>query len=325
MPRNLELSIIVVSYNHQRELPRTLYSLSPAYQCEMVRDGYEVIVVDNGSLEPPAAASFADLGLNLHVLVCPDPQISPAAAINQGLRAAAGRYLAVMIDGARMVSPGLLCQALQALRISPRAVVAARGRYLGPGRQSITMRLGYNQRVEDKLLARSEWKHNGYRLFEISTFDESSGISWFDERVTESNTVFMARDFWQELGGYDERFQLKGGGLVNLDLWKRACESPGALPIMLLGEASFHQFHGGVSTNNPDQNRYWRIQCQDYERIRGLPFSIVNFPLRFWGSFRYAVRREELVGGWRALGPTRIPARVKDVLKRQWRRLSGRL
>lgn len=310
-----ELSIIVISFNLARELPRTLYSLSGGFQRGVSSGQYEVLVVDNGSPSPPQADAFRDLDLNLRFFTCPDPQITPVFAINQGLRAAQGRYLAVMIDGARIVSPGLLRLALEALRLSPRAVVGTRGRYLGPGRQSLTMRFGYNQILEDWMLSRLGWREDGYRLFARSVFDESSGVTWFDQ-VFESNTVFMAREFWQELGGYDERFCLKGGGLVNLDLWKRACESPGAMPVLLLGEASFHQFHGGVSTNNTNQNRYWLTQCADYERIRGKPFSTTNVPFRLWGTFHHSPRPVELLGGWRSFSPRRL----KAMLQGRWHR-----
>lgn len=314
-----QLSVVVIAYNNGRELPRTLLSLSPAYQRGIRRDQYEVIVVDNGSREPLQASSVASLDLDLRLLSCPDPQVTPAGAINQGLAAARGDQQGVMIDGARLVSPGLLARALEALQLSPRAVVGSRGRYLGPGRQSVTMRFGYNQRREDRLLERSGWQSDGYRLFDHSVFDESSGITWFDPDVTESNTVFMARRLWQELGGYDERFQLPGGGLVNLDLWKRACEAPGSRPVLLLGEASFHQFHGGVATNSTAQTRGWLQQCQDYARIRGGPYTPPRTPLHHWGAFHHQPRRVELVGGWRSLGPRRIRALARE----RWRRFSG--
>lgn len=314
-----ELSVVVIAYNNARELPRTLYSLSPDYQRGISREQYEVIVVDNGSREPTQVAQFAGLHLNLRLLRAAHPSVTPVVAINQGLAAARGRHQAVMIDGARLVSPGLLAMALEALRCSPRAVVGSRGRYLGPGRQSITMRFGYNQRVEDLLLAHCGWEQDGYRLFDHSVFDESSGITWFDADITESNTVFMSRELWQELGGYDERFVLPGGGLVNLDLWKRACEAPGSQPILLLGEASFHQFHGGVATNSAQQTRGWMQRCDEYARIRGVAYAPPCIPLRHWGTFHHRPRRVELVGGWRSLGPRRI----RTLARAQWRRLSG--
>ena len=44
-----DISVIIVVHNMTREAPRTLYSLSAAYQRDIAPDDYEVIVVDNGS------------------------------------------------------------------------------------------------------------------------------------------------------------------------------------------------------------------------------------------------------------------------------------
>ena len=46
------VSVIVVVYNMGREAPRTLFSLSAAYQRRIAAERYEVIVVDNGSAPP---------------------------------------------------------------------------------------------------------------------------------------------------------------------------------------------------------------------------------------------------------------------------------
>ena len=45
-------SIVVISYNMARELPRTIRSLSPALQRGVSAEDYEIIVVDNGSTQP---------------------------------------------------------------------------------------------------------------------------------------------------------------------------------------------------------------------------------------------------------------------------------
>ncbi len=48
----MKLSVIVISFNMQREIPRTLQSLTRQYQegCEEL--DYEVLVIDNGSPQP---------------------------------------------------------------------------------------------------------------------------------------------------------------------------------------------------------------------------------------------------------------------------------
>ena len=63
---------------------------------------------------------------------------------------------------------------------------------------------------------------------------------------------------------------MAGGGLVNLDVWRRACEAPDSQVIMLLGEGTFHQIHGGVATN-ADRPMFPVFQ-EEYQRIRGAPY-----------------------------------------------------
>jgi hypothetical protein len=82
----------------------------------------------------------------------------------------------------------------------------------------------------------------------------------------ESSSLFMSRALWQELDGLDERFDLPGGGLVNHDLYHRACSLPGVELIELLGEGTFHQFHGGAATSG----RFgWTEMQAQYRSIRG--------------------------------------------------------
>ena len=82
---SLPLSIVLVSYNMKREIARTLHSLSGNYQRNVDSRTYEVIVVDNGSSEPPSLDEFRDLDINLRILHCPEPNPSPVLALNLGL------------------------------------------------------------------------------------------------------------------------------------------------------------------------------------------------------------------------------------------------
>jgi len=285
------LSIVVVCYRMNRELPRTLYSLTPGYQRGIAKDEYEVIVVDNGSPEPPTIDQFAHLDLDLTIHHMENPTKSPVAAINFGLNRSCGKVVGVFIDGARIVSPGLLATARDLIAFDSQHVVGSRGRYLGENWQRYTKRTGYNQEVEDKLLAGSGWTEDGYRLFDISVFDESSGPTWFDP-VTESNTLFMSRSMWAELGGFDPNFTSAGGGLVNLDMWRRACEHPNTIPTLLLGEASFHQFHGGVATNG--EFDVIDMFFAEYHRIRGREFDAPTTPIKLVGTFTRLPPNKEL-------------------------------
>ena len=55
---------------------------------------------------------------------------------------------------------------------------------------------GYDQRVEDDLLAGSDWRTDGYRLFEISTPAGSSGRGLFGP-MGESSSLFASRRVWE--------------------------------------------------------------------------------------------------------------------------------
>jgi len=287
------LSIVVVSYNIERELTRTLYTLSPSYQRDIAREDYQVIVIDNGSRKPPATEDFAELGIDLEIIYADNPSCSPSSAVNQGIKLARGEWIGVWIDGTRMASPRLLATSLEALRISPYAVVGSKGRYLGPGFQSDTMRRGYDRAVEDSMLEKCEWQADGYRLFDHSVFDESSGPTWFS-KMSESNALFMSRCMWDRIGGYDARFSSPGGGLVNLDTWQRAITLTNAVPIVLLGEATFHQFHDGTMTNAKDKNAKWKALCAEYAAIRGVEWQWPNVKYQHWGGFPSKPKRHEM-------------------------------
>ena len=107
---------------------------------------------------------------------------------------------------------------------------------------------GYDEAAEDRLLADLDWEHDGYRLFSAATLAASSARGWF-RPMGESNGLFMPAALWQELGGLDEGFALPGGGLSNHDLFRRACELDDVQLVVLLGEGTFHQIHGGAATS----------------------------------------------------------------------------
>lgn len=261
------LSVVVVAFDIERELPRTLRSLSPSYQRDIGADRFEVVVVDNGSRRPvvPDVEAF---GGRLRTLRLDPAPPSPATAANVGLREARGEVVGLIVDGARMASPGLLALAHGAARLHHRPVIATAGWHLGPARHMDAATGMYDQAVEDDLLRTTGWEDDGYRLFEISTLAASSGRGWFGP-IGESSALFMTAAMWEELGGLDESFALPGGGLVNHDLYTRACDLPDSQLIMLLGEGTFHQIHGGVATSG---RMDWETMDADYRAKRGRPY-----------------------------------------------------
>lgn len=261
------VSVVVVAYDMGRELPRTLLSLSPGVQQGIGADDYEVIVVDNGSPRPVddiVAAAPLDARL---IRLDPAPP-SPAHAANVGVAAATGDLIGVVVDGARIASPGLVATARLGARLAERPVVTAPAYHLGPTTHMRAAEAGYDQTVEDHLLESVGWPADGYRLLGCSTLAGSSHRGWFGAK-SESSSLFMDRGLWSDLEGYDEAFDLPGGGLMNHDLYHRACSRPDTTLVQLLAEGTFHQIHGGAATSR----RFgWAEMDAQYAALRGASF-----------------------------------------------------
>jgi hypothetical protein len=280
---NPKLSIVVCAYNMPRELPRTIRSLSPAMQRDVRSSDYEIIVVDNGSTKPFDENECRQWGTDLRVLrIAPSSALpSPVRAINAGIEQARGPLVGVMIDGARLASPGLVKYAIMANTLAERTVILTLGFHLGSEVQMRSVAKGYNQEQEDLLLTQTNWTDDGYRLFNISAFAGSSENGWFGT-ISESNAIFLRKELWHELDGFDEQFQAPGGGLVNLDTLLRAVMLPSVSVITLLGEGTFHQVHDGIATNAAQHP--WDAFHTEYKAIRGREFSPPTYQSLYLGS-----------------------------------------
>lgn len=285
-----EVSVVVVVYNMARAAPRTLFTLSADYQRHIDVADYEVIVVDNGSVPPLDPHVLDGLNGNFRLIRIDPAPASPVHAVNRGLAEARGDIIGVMIDGARMLTPGVLHFARHGAKLHDRSVVSTLTWHLGFDGQNHAVRAGYDDAREDALLQSIGWPRDGYRLFEIGALVGSSTDGWL-QPLSESNALFMRRETWNLLGGMDERFDEPAGGFANLDLYRRAVELPGAQTVILLGEGTFHQLHGmpGTNPNNsqrgPAAERGARFAAQ-YNTIRGRPWSdpIESSPRTYLGT-----------------------------------------
>jgi glycosyltransferase involved in cell wall biosynthesis len=304
MRRTPDLSIVVVAYNMDRELPRTLLSLSRSMQRDVGDIEYEIVLVDNGS-DAPIRTGALEVS---QVIRVEDATVSPAPAANRGIEACRADLIGVMVDGARLASPGLVAKALEARRLHDRAVIATLNLHLGREAQQRSVPRGYDAVAEDELLRSSGWEQDGYRLFDIGVTAPSSRRGWFGP-LLESNALFMSGGMWAELGGFDERFESAGGGWVNHDTFRRSLELPSSRLVVLLGEGTFHQVHGGASTSGDSPKREeW---AREYQAIRGEPIRMPEIRPHYLGDLPDPAARK--LWGWArstALPRSRTAART---------------
>ncbi len=263
------LSFVVIVFDMPEQAKRTLLSLSPEYQQNVSAHDYEVVVVENSSERMLGESAALACSPNARYFCREETSKSPAGAVNFGASQALGSAVGIMIDGARMLTPGVVVNTLAAFRATPAAVVAVPGYHLGDELQQRSA--GHDETVDDALLAQIAWPNEGYQLFDVACLSGSSKGGVF-RPLAESNCLCMPRSTFDELGGCDVRFDLPAGGLVNLDLYKRACEFPGTTLFVLHGEGSFHQFHGGLTTGgiSADERKQLIEQAKaQYEALRG--------------------------------------------------------
>jgi hypothetical protein len=112
----------------------------------------------------------------------------------------------------------------------------------------------------------------------------------------------------------DERFVEPGGGFVCLDLYARLLALPAIEVMMLLGEGTFHQPHGGVSTDIPPARRPPRVEAwlAQYRDIVGHDLPLYTPELTYFGRMPEPWRAQlavwalrELLEGVPSLGTAR--------------------
>jgi cephalosporin hydroxylase len=164
------------------------------------------------------------------------------------------------------------------------AIVVTQQWYVGPGQQPDAMQTGYDQDYEDELFRQIEWPLDGYRLFDIGHF--IGDRDWFDG-LWESNCIFVPRKLLEQYGAFDESFEMPGGGYANLELYERLGAAPDVNVVTILGEGSFHQVHGGTTTNvaDPQDRRATIVGYADhFADLRGRQFRGAGKTLHYVGT-----------------------------------------
>lgn len=281
------LSLVLMVYKMRRQAKNTIRSLLPGYQRGVSASDYEVIIVENESAEMLEPDFISSLPANFRYIRRSEARQTPVYAVNEAAALARGRYIGIMIDGARLITPGVVDGILRAHKVIDNAVVSVPGYHIGSELQQLAAESGYDEEQDARLLASIDWQTDGYRLFRISCFSGAC-VNGFFLPSSESNCLTMPIGIWKNLGGLDERYNLRGGGMVNLDLYKRACEHPLTQHVVLPGEGTFHQFHGGVTTGGePTATRdafIEQIKAQ-YRELRGEEFRPPRTLPIYFGQF----------------------------------------
>ena len=189
------ISVVIPTYARPDRLRRCLTALC-ALDCPSPR--FEVIVVDDGSPEPPVDL-VAEFAQRLNIRLLQRPHAGPASARNAGATEATGEFLAFTDDDCA-ASPSWLSAMEACLRLAPNDLVA--GRVVNALPQNIYSTT--SQLLVDYLI--------GY-------FNADAATACF---VT-SNNMGIARAGFLEAGGFNIAFRRAAGEDREFgDRWRRA-------------------------------------------------------------------------------------------------------
>lgn len=288
-----DLSIIVIVYNMPTQAMNTLYSLSSHYQKNVEESFYEVIVIENKSTKNLCESGIKKLGENFRYYCRNEKSTSPAPAVNFGISLSKGKYIGLILDGARMVTPRVIEYVQMGFKQSANSLIAVPSYNLGPTEHHLTNSNQYTEKTESRLLDSINWKENGYRLFDIANLSGANTKGPL-QLLLECNCIFTAKTTLIDIGCADERFNLEGGGSLNLHLYRKLGTHPNSLYYFVLcGEGSFHQLHNGVTTSNRE------------DRTNLLSSFKLQLDNIWGGEFGGSVKREPILLG--ALPSQAIP------------------
>ena len=114
---SISVSVVVPTYRRPRQLQACLEALA----AQTMQEPWEVVVVDDGSPEPPVP-SVESLVASRGWQLVRQPNAGPSAARNRGVREARGEFIAFTDDDC-LPEPAWLNMLLQEARSRPHALV----------------------------------------------------------------------------------------------------------------------------------------------------------------------------------------------------------
>ena len=270
-PTNLNgppLSVIVICHEMAAQVNHTLYSLLPPYQQQVEKDQYDVVLIDNGSAHPlPTSIWHQSDNVRYHHVPRSKASRNPGVAVNWAVAANRSPMLCIMIDGANLLTPGVMRWGIDLASLSQQTIVEVRNWQLGPKPQIQSALEGYDTGAERALMHKTDWPDDPYRLFEIAAPSPANPRAFFGSAV-ECTCLFMSRALFDKIGGFDERYTEPGGGLCNADFFHRAAKASNRI-FTVLGEGAFHQIHQAPpppgTSGEPAISKFLRCK-KEYEK-----------------------------------------------------------
>jgi len=288
------ITFVIAAYNIPRQLKRTLASCSPNYQ-GIAPGLLEVIVVDNGSDVPLSRNGLSEFPWVSQVIRV-DNNPSPVHALNLGIEAARFSLIAMMIDGAHMLTPGICRLSRSLLAVVSRPVINVPQYMLGDISQAIRQSDEDPFDTEERCLKDIDWPNNGYALFEHCTIPGEDLLKHAFE-AGESNCLITTREVLDDCGGYDERFDEAGAGLANIEIFERLTHDPRNEFVIFPGEGSFHQDHHGTTTalTPAERARTLTEYRKKYEQVTGDKFFAMYRNAFYFGHASYRLGNASII------------------------------
>ena len=246
------ISVIVPVQNSGEELARLLDTLG---RQTLPRSDFEVIVSDDGSAEPPVALATDDG----HVKVVSGLRSSSYAARNRGVAAARGHLLA-FCDADCVPDPAWLERGLEALEGAD--IVAGRIQFIVPDRVTVWT------------LIDMDTSKNQRQLVELG--------------VGETANLFVRRELFERVGGFDPRFPSHG----DYDFVER-CVKSGARLAYSADAVVWHPTRddaGGIL------HTQW-VRCRSYaKRMTWRREQVEGLKLRCWVPVVHTARGRRKAG-----------------------------
>ena len=280
--------LVITPYNMENYLTGTLFSLSKYYQN---LEDYEVLTINNGG-EKINENFFYKFGRNFKYkyIEKSDADVHPYIEINKTIEKTHHDKIVIICDGARICSKNILDDYIKILNKSEFDICTCPSYHLGFDLQRKSILSGYNSKFEDNILKRSRWWLEGSSIFDISVLGGSSDSNLYKKLQVESNCLGISKKFFLEIGGFSKNFKIPGGGQINIEFFQKLVSNKKTKINYFINHGTFHQLHGGMSTNSKDFKKQKKNENEelkninlkiDLEKIKNKKFNIIfNGPKR---------------------------------------------